>query len=74
MKIERYIQPNLVKSGVNKKNVHINKIIVHVNEGIQSDKLEINNKTTVCTDKHKQTLIAYGIKGEEKTLGTSKKK
>ena len=50
------------------------KKIGHVNEAIQYDELEINNKMTTCADKDKQTLSVYNIKGEEKTFITSEKK
>ena len=36
--------------------------------------MEINNKTTMCADKYRQTSSAYDIKGEENTFGISKKK
>ena len=69
IKTERHvlISTNFVKSGVNKTIGHINKVI-------KSEELEINNVTTMCVDKYKQTLSAYGIKGEEKTLSMSEKK
>ena len=58
MKIERHarIRTNFVKSGFNEKIGHVNKKIRHANEAIQYELLEINNETTMCADKYKQTL------------------
>ena len=44
--------------------MHVNKTIGNVSKAIQSDELEGNNKMTTCTDKYKQALSVYDIKGE----------
>ena len=69
MKTKRHVRicNNFLKLG-------INETIGHVNEEIQSEGLEINNITNTCADKDKQTLREYGIKDEETTSSTSKKK
>ena len=67
MKSERNVLPKFFKSGLNKK-------IGHVNKEIQSEELEINNERTMCADKDKETLSAYDIKGNEKTLITYERK
>ena len=60
------IHTNFVKSGVNKKVIHANKTIGHINKAIQFEEWERNNKTTTCVDKDRQTSSAYNIKGKEK--------
>ena len=67
MKSERCVWSNSLKLVVNETIQRINKKIIHFNEKIQSESLEINNKTTMCEDKYKQTLSGYDIKGEENT-------
>ena len=69
MKNERNIQirTKFVKLGVNKT-------LVYVNQEIQSEDFESNNKTTTFMDKEKQTSSAYDIKGIKNTSSKSKKK
>ena len=70
MKNKRWVQPKILKLGVNKAIRKFNETIGHVNETIghlkkviQFEELESNNKTTMCKDKDKQISSAYDTKG-----------
>ena len=63
MKNKRWVQPKILKLGVNKAIRNFNETIGHVKKVIQSEELESNNKTTMCKDKDKQIYSAYDTKG-----------